>query len=316
MEPRTESRSDEGAIPAGKRYVLIMPSRDEERTIANTIACIRAQTISPAALVIVDDGSSDRTGALADEAAAADPWISVVHRPDRGVRKVGGGVVEAFYAGFEALPTNDYEYLCKLDADVSLAPDYFEQIMARMDEDPDLGSASGKVFNPMHGMDKLFEERIIDEQVSGAAKFYRRRCFEDIGGLVPEVMWDGIDFHRARMCGWKTRSFRDEGLRILHHRLMGSSHKNIFHGRLRWGRGQWFMGTHPLYIIASGVFRMRERPFVLGGLCIIAGYYLALLKRERRYEDREFRKHLHAWQLNRLRLGWLAPRVVPRTRGT
>ena len=101
----------------------------------------------------------------------------------------------------------------------------------------------------------------------------------------------------------------DEGLRILHHRLMGSSHKSVYHGRLRWGRGQWFMGTHPLYIFASGIFRMRERPFVIGGLLIVAGFFEAMLRRQRRYEDLEFRKHLHSWQLKRLGLGWLAPRI-------
>lgn len=290
----------------GRKYVVIMPSRDEERFIQQTIDCLARQTIPPAECVVVDDGSSDRTGAIADAAAETLPWLHVVHRPNRGVRKVGGGVIEAFYAGYDALTTQDYDYLVKLDADITVDDDYFENIMRKMEQDPTLGSASGKVYNPTLGMDRLFEEGIIDEQVSGAAKFYRRKAFEDIGGFVREVMWDGIDFHRCRMFGWKTRSFRDDNLRILHYRLMGSSHKNVFHGRARWGRGQWFMGTHPLYIIASGVFRMRERPFVLGGLCIIGGYFLGMIERQPRYDDLLFRKHLHHWQLRRLGLGWLA----------
>jgi len=296
-------------IPEGKRYVLLMPSRNEERLIQNTIDCISKQSIPPAEVIVVDDGSSDATGAIADAAAEKYPWLHVVHRPDRGVRKLGGGVIEAFYAGYETLETRDYDYICKLDADLTLPDDYFENIMKKMEKDPSLAAASGKVFNPSLGMDKLFEERIIDEQVSGAAKFYRRKAFEDIGGFVAAVMWDGIDFHRARMFGWKTRSFRDENLRILHHRLMGSSYKSVFHGRIRWGKGQWFMGTHPLYIIASGVFRTRERPYVIGGMLIIAGFFWAMLRCERRYDDRVFRKHLHAWQLKRLGLGWFAPHV-------
>lgn len=286
-----------------------MPSRNEEQFIEHTLDCLAAQTVVPTECIVVDDGSSDRTGDIADAAAERYPWLHVVHRPDRGARAVGGGVVEAFYSGYDTLRTEDYAYLCKLDADLTLPDDYFERVMEKMEADPILGSASGKVFNPSLGMDKLFEERIIDEQVSGAAKFYRRQCFDDIGGLVQAVMWDGIDFHRARMFGWKTWSFRDEEMRILHHRLMGSSHKNIFHGRMRWGRGQWFMGTHPLYIFASGIFRMRERPFLLGGLCIIGGYFEGWLKGQERYNDLNFRKHLHAWQLKRIGLGWLAPKV-------
>ncbi len=154
----------------------------------------------------------------------------------------------------------------------------------------------------------LHAERLIDEMVAGLINFWRRECFENFGGFVREVMWDGINFHRARMFGWKTASYRDEGLRILHHRLMGSSHKGILHGRLRWGRGQWFMGTHPLYIVASGIFRMRERPYLIGGLCIVAGYFRAWLQGERRYDDLEFRKQLHRWQLRRLGLGFLSPK--------
>ena len=73
--------------------------------------------------------------------------------------------------------------------------------------------------------------------------------------------------------GWETRSFRDEELRIIHHRLMGSSHKSIYFGRARWGRGQWFMGTHPLYVLASGVWRLRERPYVIGGMFIVGGIH-------------------------------------------
>jgi len=305
-----------GTPLTNRKYVLIMPTRDEQEYLEQTLGCITSQTCLPAECVIVDDGSSDRTPQVADAAARACDWIKVVHRPDRGERKVGGGVVDAFYAGYEALDCDDYEYICKIDGDITFDPTYFETIIQKMEADPKLGGASGKSFNPVDG--KLFEERIIDEMVAGQMNFWRRACWEAVGGFVHEVMWDGIVFHRAQMLGWKTRSFRDERLRFLHHRLMGSSQKGVVHGRLRWGRGQWFMGTHPLYILASGVFRMRERPYVLGGLSIIAGYVLAWLKRVPRYNDTEFRKHLHRWQLERLGLAWLAPKDCParRPRGT
>lgn len=300
-----EFMNDASTQQQGRRYVMIMPTRDEAKHLGNAVESLAAQTILPARLVIVDDGSTDDTGRLSDEAAERYSWITVVHRPDRGERKLGGGVIDAFYAGYETLTDVEYDYVVKFDADITLPPGYFEGIMKKMEADPQLGSASGKVFNPVSG-GRLVEEKIIDEMVAGQVKFYRRECFDDIGGLVREVMWDGIDFHRARMTGWKTQSFKDEDLRIVHHRLMGSSHKSVLHGRLRWGRGQWFMGTHPFYIFASGVFRMHERPYVIGGLLIIAGYIGAALRGAPRYGDLEFRRHLHAWQLKRLKLGFLA----------
>jgi poly-beta-1,6-N-acetyl-D-glucosamine synthase len=287
-------------IPPSHRYVLIMPTRDDEDFLEATLDCITNQTLLPAELVIVDDGSSDRTGAIAEAAAAAHPWIQVVHRPDRGCRRVGPGVIEAFYDGYAALRTRDYEYIGKIDGDITFGHTYFERIIAIMSASPTLGGASGKVFHPVDR--QLHEERIIDEMVSGQIHFWRRPAWEAIGGFVREVMWDGITFHRARMCGWQTHSFPDTDLRIFHHRLMGSSEKSIVYGRMRWGRGQWFMGTHPLYIVASGINRMRERPYILGGLLIVAGYVEAMVRRAPRYGDPEFRRHLHRWQLARLGL--------------
>jgi hypothetical protein len=142
---------------------------------------------------------------------------------------------------------------------------------------------------------------MIDEMVAGQFKLYRRECFEAIGGFVPEVMWDGIDFHTARQRGWRTRSFDDPQLRLLHLRLMGSSDRSVLRGRLRWGRGQWFMGSHPLYALASAALRTREKPYAVGGLLIAAGYLGAMLRRAPRYADQVFRQELQRWQLARLR---------------
>lgn len=75
------------------RYVVITPVRDEEEYIEGTIDSILHQTILPAEWVIVDDGSRDRTGSIADRYAAQYSWIRVVHRENRGFRKSGGGVV-------------------------------------------------------------------------------------------------------------------------------------------------------------------------------------------------------------------------------
>ncbi len=307
LAPRTtiELKEVGGLGSVDSKYVVIMPSRDEARFIAGALQSLVNQTIPPILCVVVDDGSTDQTADIAEEFSRRHAWIRVVRRPDRGGRAVGGGVVEAFYAGYGRLEIDDYQFICKMDADVTLGPRYFETAMRRMAEDERLGGVSGKVFNPVGNGEK--EERIIDEMVSGALNFWRRACWEQVGGYVREVMWDGIIVHRARMFGWKTRSYRDEDLRIVHHRLMGSSHKSVLHGRLRWGRGQWFMGTHPVYILASGVFRFRERPYVIGGLLIIAGYYAAALTGAKRYDDLAFRSHLRSWQLKRLGLGFLAP---------
>jgi hypothetical protein len=131
----------------------------------------------------------------------------------------------------------------------------------------------------------------------------KKPCFDAIGGFVRQVMWDGITFHRCRMAGFRTRSFRDENLMIFDHRIMGSSQKSIFHGRTRWGWGQYFMGTHPLYILAIGAYRVFERPFVIGGILILWGYIKGWITKTPQYDFPGFKPSLHAWQMERLKLG-------------
>ena len=109
------------------RYVIVTPIRDEEKLIEATIASVQAQTVQPAEWVIVDDGSTDRTGEIVDRYASQLPWIRVIHRVNRGFRKSGGGVMEAFYDGYQALQCGDWDFIVKLDGDLSLPRDYFER---------------------------------------------------------------------------------------------------------------------------------------------------------------------------------------------
>lgn len=282
-------------------YVVISPVRDEAEFLPRVIRSMEAQTIQPKEWIVVDDGSTDGTTEILLAAAARLPWMNVVQKPDRGERSVGPGVVEAFYYGFERMRSQSYDYIVKMDGDIEFNADYVETLLSYFERDPHLGSASGKIFLPVG--DKLVEERTSDEMTIGAFNFYRRQAFEDIGGFVREVMWDGIAYHRARIAGWRTRSIADPRLNFIHKRLMGSSHKSILHGRVRWGRGQYFMGTHPLYIIAITAYRMLEKPFIIGGLGILAGYLTSALKRMKRYGDDAFRHSLHAWQMERLKIG-------------
>jgi glycosyltransferase involved in cell wall biosynthesis len=278
--------------------LIISPAKDEAQYIERTIASLVAQTQRPTRWIIVDDGSTDRTGALAETAARSHPWIEVVHRPAGTRRRVGPGVIEAFYEGLARADLDDYDFVCKLDADLELPPDYFADLLQRFAANPRLGTASGKTYIPAG--DRFVLERTGDEFSHGVAKLYRRDCFEQIGGFVHEVMWDGIDCHRCRMLGWEAASFDDPRLAIRHLRPMGSSFRSVYHGRLRWGRGQYFMGTHPLYLLGITGYRLFERPWVVGGLCILAGYLGAWVRRRPRYEDPEFRRFLQRWQLREL----------------
>ncbi len=284
----------------GRRLLIVSPVRDEAAYLQRTIDSMVAQTVRPTVWAIVDDGSADDTPLIARRAAEQHPWIHFHTRADRGVRRVGGGVVEAFNDGLARYNLDDFDYVCKFDGDLAFGPTYFERLFDKFDADPRLGTASGKAWIEVGG--RLVPERSGDEFSQGQSKLYRVECFKQIGGFVREVMWDGIDCHRCRMLGWQARSFRDEELRFLHLRPMGSSFHSIYRGRLRWGYGQYFMGTHPLYALGIAGYRMLERPWIAGGLLLLAGYLGGYLRRRPRYEDPQFRAHLQHWQLARLGL--------------
>ena len=283
---------------AGERILVVSPAKDEEEFIGQTIHSLAWQTLRPATWIIVNDGSRDRTGEIAEQAAREFPWIKVVHLSHRNQRRVGPGVVEAFYAGLDTVDLGSYDFVCKLDADIHLPHFYFSGLVAKFQEDHRLGTISGKCYIPVNG--RLVLERTGDEFTHGVAKLYRRECFEAIGGFVHSVMWDGIDCHRCRMRGWRATSIVDPRFAIIHLRQMGASHKNVLHGRRRWGRGQHYMGTHWAYALAITLYRMAERPWIIGGLNILWGYLWAQLTRRPRYEDLEFRRHLRKWQWNKL----------------
>lgn len=300
---------------SGRRYCLITPARDEARYARRTLEAVLRQTEPPALWVIVDDGSKDETPALLAEYARRTPWIRVVRRADRGERKVGGGVIDAFYAGYETIDVEAFDYLCKLDLDLDLPAGYFAGLMDRMEQEPRLGTCSGKPFFfprgvpddqvtfPLTDTSRLISERTGDENSVGMTKFYRIACFRQIGGFVREVMWDGIDGHRCRQRGWIAASWSNPELRFVHLRPMGTSDRSWWTGRVRHGFGQYFMGTTPLYLLFSAGYRMSRPPLVLGGVGMAYGYFRSLLRRTPRYGDADFRRFLRSYQWACLRKG-------------
>jgi len=292
-----------------RRYCLVTPCRDEAHFARRTLDAVLRQTIPPALWVIVDDGSRDATPAILAEYASRHPdVIRVLTLADRGHRKLGGGVIDAFYAGYGTVDPGQFDYVCKLDLDLDLPPAYFERLMERMEANPRVGAASGKAFFerpgsetpearfPLLDVSRLVSEKLGDETAAGMIKFYRTACFRQIGGFVRELMWDGIDGHRCRQLGWIAVSWDDPELRFLHLRPMGTSHRNWWTGRVRHGRGQYYMGTRPVYMIASAVYRMTRPPRFTGGLAMLYGYFKSMWDGVPRYGDAEFRRFLRRYQ--------------------
>lgn len=264
-----------------RAYVVVTPARDEERTIALTIESMLRQTVRPLRWVIVNDGSTDRTRELIEPHLAANPWIELMDRSNRGFRALGGGVVDAFNEGFERARDLPWDFVVKLDADLSFDARYFENLLLRFEADPELGMASGKTFLLQAGRKSI--EWCHDDHVRGPAKMYRRACFETIGGLEARRGWDMIDETRAQMRGWTTRSFIEHEL--IHHRPIDARQSNVLKSRFDMGALYWFLGYHWLYhAVRSARSAVQDFPIVVGGIALFAGYVWAAITRRERYD--------------------------------
>jgi biofilm PGA synthesis N-glycosyltransferase PgaC len=277
------------------KYVIVTPVRDEEKHIEATIEAVIGQTVKPAEWVIVNDGSSDGTGDIIDRYAAKVSWISAVHRSNRGFRKSGGGVIEAFYEGYRALRCNDWEFVAKLDGDLTFSADYFEKCFEHFRSQPRLGVGGGDIYHDLDGVSKL--EANPRFHVRGATKIYRRACWEAIGGLLKAPGWDSIDEVKANMLGWKSYSF--EELRVAHHRITGSA-DGAMRDRVKHGVACYISGYHPLFVAASCFYRLSQRPYIIGSAAICYGFLKGYLTRIPRVDDASLIRYLRTQQLRRL----------------
>lgn len=264
------------------QYVVITPVRDEGQYIPFTIASMCEQTLKPLRWVIVNDGSKDQTGRLIDEAAAKHSWIKVIHRKDRGSRQAGGGVVAAFYDGYELIAKDQWDYVVKLDGDLSFGPDYFAHCLREFDADKRLGIAGGTCCKLVNG--KRVPEFIGEPlfHVRGPTKIYRRECFEAIGGIIVAPGWDTVDQVKANMLGWKTSTFPH--IQLIHCRPTGGAYGS-WNDWVKNGLANYITGYHPLFMLCKCFRRLFYKPYGKQALGLSCGFLKGYLKRVPRAAD-------------------------------
>jgi glycosyltransferase involved in cell wall biosynthesis len=276
------------------KYVIISPVRNEEKNIEKTIQSVINQTIKPVEWIIVNDGSSDRTVEIISECCKKYEWIKLLNKKDEMKYQLGSNVVDCFYLGLNSVKSQ-YEYIVKMDGDLSFEDDYFEFIFMKFNEMPHLGMASGQSYVP-NGSTLIWEDT-PEDHVKGLLCTYKRECFEDIGGLISSLGWDTVDEVKAREKGWMTRSFREK--MIIHYRPLGSR-TGMLKGNIRHGHIAYIVGRHPLYVLLRCLYRLFDRPYILGAFFYCFGYFHALLTRQKKIINKETEKFFKKEQFNKI----------------
>lgn len=285
-----ESRSN-------RRYVLVTPARNEAATIGKTIDSVVRQTLPPEEWVIVSDGSTDATEQIAGDAARRHPWIVLKTRPAKD-RHCFASVVEATEFGIAALSCSDYAYLGLLDADVRFRPDYYEETIRRFEADPSLGMAGGMVVDVGEPKGRIPRNR---RDIPGAVQFFRRSCYESLGGLVaiPEGGWDTVTCAQARMNGFRTELFPD--LVVDHLKPRNVSRGGALRRKWQMGVRDFAVGYRAAFETVKCLARLGERPWVAGALARWLGFTMALLRGTPRRVPEDLVEFLRAEQGRRIR---------------
>lgn len=279
------------------RYVLMTAAYNEEVHIEKTITSILRQTIRPQLWVIVSDGSTDRTDEIVRGYSAQHDLIRFV-RVERAPGHSFPSKVAALQKGLPLLQDAVFDYFGNLDADVSVEPAYFEQLVRRFENSPKLGLASGFIYEQTAGKFRNRSSNRTDS-VPHAAQLVRRECYEEIGGYAV-LKYGGEDWHAqtcARMKGWKAEAIPE--LKVFHHRHTGSS-TNLLAHRFRLGKLDYSFGSDPLFEVFKCLRRIPERPFIIGGLTRLAGFALSSIRQESRPVSSDFIQFLRAEQKRKL----------------
>lgn len=288
-------------MPRSLTYVLVTPARNEEAFIEGTIVSMVAQTVRPQRWIIVSDGSTDATDAIVRRHAAQHPWIELIRLPDRRDRQFAAKA-RAFAAGYAKLQPLTFDLVGNLDADITLPPDFYEFLLSRFAERPRLGVAGTPFVEDASkpSLHSYAHSSANLTHVSGACQLFRRRCFDEVGGYVP-IKGGAIDWiavTTARMKGWETRTFLERV--CFHHRKIGTGNHSPLVAKFHYGRKAYYVGGHPVWETLRGIFQMREKPWIIGGLYHIAGYWWSGLTRLHRPVSAELMAFHRAEQMARL----------------
>jgi glycosyltransferase involved in cell wall biosynthesis len=280
-------------------YVIITPARNEGQYLQKTIDSVVTQTLTPQKWVIVSDGSTDNTSQLIDSATKQYAWIHAVHRRDRGFRRSGGGVIEAFYDGYRFVEDEPWDYLVKLDGDLSFASTYFEACFQEFEKNHALGIGGGTICVMTDGNLRVESKGDPPFHVRGATKIYRHACWNAIGGLLREAGWDTLDEVKANMLGWRTRTFHE--LQLVQHRETGAA-DGTWKNWVKNGRANYVVGYHPLFMLCKCAQRLFERPYGVVSAGLWFGFLSGYFQRISRVKDPALIKYLRQQQLRRLTL--------------
>lgn len=275
--------------------MIITPAKNEEKYIEYTLKSICGQTLLPQKWIIVNDGSIDNTADIVKKYIKDNSWIRLISNNTIGeTRAEGSKIIRAFYVGYNSLRDRNYDFIAKLDADLTLPKNYFEEIANEFQRNEKVGMCGGYCSIEVDG--KYIKEKSASYHLRGALKSYRKECFDDIGGIKLILGWDGVDEMTAMYKGWDVKILP---LSVLQHRGTTSDY-NAFMLSKKKGKTNFKNGGSIFLAIVRSIIRIFRKPFVVQGIGFFLGYFNALLNQEKKNIDKDLAIFINNFHIKRI----------------
>jgi glycosyltransferase involved in cell wall biosynthesis len=277
------------------KYYIITPAKNEEKFIEQTLKSVIAQTIKPGNWIIVDDGSTDNTAIIVREYASKFDFINLIQKQTAGEQRSGGSkVIRAFNVGYDMIREEYFDFIVKLDADLTLPCNYFEEVIKCFKSNPKVGLCGGYCVLEEKG--NLIPESYTKDHVRGAIKAYRRECFNAIGGLKEIWSWDGIDESAIAFHGWELKVLP---LAVVHHRPTSKEY-NIFKFSFKTGREMYKERVEFASLLVISLVYCFRRPVLIGSLLFLFGYFVSFFKQENRVIDKDLGNFIKNYRFKKI----------------
>jgi glycosyltransferase involved in cell wall biosynthesis len=242
-------------------YWVAVVARNAAYNISSTLNSLLNQTQLPSRIVVVNDGSSDKTSEILTRQSREHPTIQVLDRPDRGydIRRVPSNINLAI-ASTSDLQT---EYLMISGDDCTYPTDYVASLTNRMRKDTRIAVASGRP-NQVGLMSQ-------EHSPSGSGRVVRTSFLRDVGSRFPiRAGWEAWLLFKAAQKGLKTNLFSD--LVYAHVRPRGIGHQFTY-----WGAAMYTLGYHPLYASGRIARNLIKLTSLKSSTALLRGYMTAAL---------------------------------------
>ena len=211
------------------KFLIIIPAHNEEENIFFCLESLKNQTFQDFKCVIVNDGSTDKTQEIVEKFIENNLKFRI-YNLKLSKHEPGAKVVRTFNKGLETENLQEYDVVCKFDADIIFPADYLEKINEVYEKNPNAGMVSGLVYiqkgfdsaqpdkndfttSQLHDFTNqnewTFENLSSKNHVRGPIKSYRKELFLKMNGLRAVLGWDNIDVMLCKMHGFETVTIKE-----------------------------------------------------------------------------------------------------------